>query len=170
MARTLLDCAVWNQLNDGNDVFQTQDCGFECVAMFDNLIKRSQPDIREGTYREELGQLQHLGINRPGLTTADDLHELLTYLGIPSQIRRDNTYDARLNINQYLHNQQGCIVLGTWDSPELHWMAFLDSPQGPDWIVNDPWGGVRRTITNLYVTEHYANSYVRLLVTPDSLP
>lgn len=142
--QSLLLIPTWNQLRDPladgeQDPFADTDCGEECAAM--RIYYRTGIALPAGIVRQLIP-----GKQATGVTSAADLVAVMRIFGL-RPVARPTAVDA-------IHDLCGRavsigippIVLGYWDGrAELHWVLVVGaSPAGV--LVNDPWGGLRRTI------------------------
>jgi len=153
---------AWNQLTDpiangGLDPFASTDCGFECCAMVKYGTDKARPNWAAGNIREMYRGWQGLGI-----TSGDELVGVLAKLDVPAHTRNVSGLLAMQEWNRSIADGKPIIILGTWDGTPLHWIVGVGSPHGPNWIVNDPWGGTRKTIDDAFVYAHYAAQYVHV--------
>lgn len=153
---------AWNQLNDpiadgSQDPFASSDCGFECCAMVKYATDKARPNWAAGNIRQ-----MYRGWQGQGLTTADDLVRVLAKLDVPAHTRVCNAATAMIEWNHSIADNKPVIALGDWDGNELHWIVIVGSPPGNQWIVNDPWGGIRKNVSDAEIYQHYAGQYVHV--------
>lgn len=159
---SLENIPAWNQLNDpiangGADPFASTDCGFECVAMVKYGTDPHRPNWAAGNIRE-----MYRTYDGQGITSGDDLVRVLAKLDVAAHVRNVSAGLAMQEWNRSLADGKPVIILGTWDGSPLHWILVVGSPPGAQWVVNDPWGGVRKDISDAFVYQHYAGQYVHV--------
>lgn len=155
-----LAAPAWNQLDDVlpdgmQDPFATTDCGEESVAMA--IAACGGPPLPAGTLRMLLG-----GPNRPGLSDARALVYLLGLFGITAHPRQCDADAAWLEWQHSYKAGYLVLALGFWVSPNfLHWVVVRETVEGTC-LLNDPWGGLQRTLLKSEAQKLYGGWYVHL--------
>lgn len=132
---------AWSQktayLPDGTlDPQAYNDCGETAVSMI--VASVHGVAVGPGSVRANNG-----GVQRGGLTTADDLVRMLGYYNVAAHVASPQKEDLPKVLGALALACQPAIVLGTWPTPgaAAHWMISVSN--GPKWGYINPWGGVR---------------------------
>lgn len=128
-------------LPDGSlDPEAVNDCGETCVSSV--VLAMRGMSVSPGCWREALG-----GVNRSGITSADDIRRLLGVVRMKTQTEVASAWTEWERLHHLRHYGAYAMLLGAWLSQtELHWLLAYEYVNGVVWAM-DPWTATYRTVS-----------------------
>jgi hypothetical protein len=157
---------VWDQLRDPLPTGtlpggRYDECGEECCSMV--IQQQHGVEVSADALRAQLG-----GARRGPLTDGPDLVRILGRANVGAELHPWPPADAPGHVRASVAAGRGVIALGHWISPTvLHWVLITTADNNHAGY-NDPWGGVRASMTWAQFGERYAGEMVTITRTADA--